>query len=611
MDGFDLQPPAGGAKKVVIQPFAELAAHSNFSFLDGASHPWELAATAKALGYAGLGICDTNTLAGVVRGHVAAKEAGIPYAVGCRLVLDDGGEYLAWPTDRPSYGRLTQLLSQGRMSSPKGECRIAQGDLLAAADGWVLAAVPPFAAGAAFQDRLRRKAGHLGRRLALPMMVAASNTLQGGDERRLDVLSDMAAAAGGWMLATGDGRYHVARRRRLADVLTAIRLGVTVDEIGYAAERNAERRPKPLDEVALRFRRHPEAVANTLRALTAIQGFSLEQLRYEYPDEIMEPGRTAQETLEARVAEAIAAQWRVVPPDIEKRVGHELHLIGHLGYAAYFLTVHEIVRFARERGILCQGRGSAANSTVCYVLGITAVDPQKHDLLFERFVSASRGEPPDIDIDFEHDRREEVIQHIYERYGRERAAICGTVIRYRPRSAIREVGRHHPAVFTCALLNSQPMGFYSPAQLVRDAREHGVIVRSVDVNVSRWDSHLEPEPASGGGLALQLGLRLVAGLQEEEEAQALTRARRARNGAPFASIEDAALRSGVGRRTLEALAGGNAFGSTGASRRKASWRGRGGGVRARSSPLPRTARKQPWRRMLRSCRSRRQCCGGR
>ena len=422
--------------------FAELAARSNFSFLDGASHPAELAEAARALGLAGLGLCDLNSLAGVVRGHVAARALGLPFLVGCRLRLEDGSEWLAWPSDRASYGRLTTLLSRARMQAPKGESRIGRAAMLAAAEGWALALVPPAAPDAGFAEALRREAAALRDRLVLPLHLAAHGRLLGDDRRRLAELAGLAAATGTRLLATGDVRYHHPARRRLADVLTAIRLRTTVDALGHAAEPNAERHLKGPAAMARLFAAQPAALAHSLEILAACRGFSLDQLRYEYPDEVMEPGRTPQQTLADRVAAAAAERWPAGPPgEIAGRLGHELRLIGELGYAPYFLTVHEIVRFARDRGILCQGRGSAANSAVCYVLGITAVDPAKHDLLFERFVSASRGEPPDIDIDFEHERREEVIQHLYDRYGRERAAICATVIRYRTRSAVREVGR--------------------------------------------------------------------------------------------------------------------------------------------------------------------------
>jgi error-prone DNA polymerase len=894
-----------------VTGFAELGARSNFSFLDGASHPAELVQTAAALGLAGLGLCDLNSLAGVVRGHVAAKEAGLAFVVGCRLQLEDGSEWLAWPTSRAAYGGLTALLSRGRMSAPKGQCRISHDAMLAAAVGWVLARVPPAEPGPDFVAPLRRDAAALRDRLALPLFVTGSHGLRGDDRRRLATLARLAAQAGCGLLATNDVRYHQPDRRRLADVLTAIRLRTTVDALGHAAEPNAERHLKPPAEMAQLFADHPEAIANTLQVLEACRGFSLDQLRYEYPDEVLEPGRTAQETLGTRVAAVLAARWpQGTPADIAGRISHELRLIGELGYAPYFLTVHEIIRFARDRGILCQGRGSAANSAVCYILGITAVDPGKHDLLFERFVSASRGEPPDIDIDFEHERREEVIQHLYDRYGRERAAICATVIRYRTRSAIREVGKamglsedvtarlakgswgpghemglaglaaaegldttdrrlamalelaeeildfprhtathvggfvitrgplialavvtsaamegrtvlewdkddidalgilkvdvlglgmlsclrrsfdllrrhaqlnhdlvslprdcpatyamlcradslgvfqvesraqmamlprlkpkafydlvvqvaivrpgpiqgdmvhpylrrrqglekptypspspdhgkpdelervlgktlgvplfqeqamrlaivaagfsaeeadqlrramatfkltggvaryrdklvagmvrrgyepgfaervfaqiegfgsygfpeshaasfahlvyasswvkcHHPAIFACALLNSQPMGFYAPAQIVRDAREHGVTILAVDVNASEWDCSLTPQQASAGGLALRLGLRLVAGLQEAA-ARAILAARQARNGAPFVSVEDVAWRAGVGSLVLDALANADAFAGLGSKRRDAAWAARGAASSPQSLPL--------------------------
>ena len=316
--------------------YAELGARSNFSFLDGASHPEELLETARVLGLAGLGLCDSNSLAGVVRGHVAAKAAGLRFVVGCRLVLQNGSTWLAWPTDRAAYGRLTALLSQGRMQAPKGECRVERDDLLAAAAGWVLAAVPPAEPDAAFAARLRADAAALRDRLALPLLLAASCPYHGGDQRRLDRLAAMAEAAGAGLLATNDPRFHHPARRRLADVLTAIRLRTTVDALGHAAEPNAERHLKPPAEIARLFARHPEALANTLRVLEATQGFSLDQLRYEYPEEVLEPGRTAQQTLEARVEAAFSERWpRGAPEDIRSRATHELRLIGELGYAPW------------------------------------------------------------------------------------------------------------------------------------------------------------------------------------------------------------------------------------------------------------------------------------
>jgi len=418
--------------------FVELGAMSNFTFLDGASHPHELVAQARAFGMAAIGIADRNSVAGLVRGMVAAEKAGIGFVPGIRLCLDDGADYLAWPSDRAAWGRLTRLLSEARMQGEKGEGRPRRAALVEACTGSVLAAIPPPGLpDTDFARRIAADAAAMGRRLALPLFCAADHRARGNDQARLDAL----AALGRPLLAVGGVRYHDPARRRVADVLAAIRLGTSVTALGYAAEPNAEAHLLPPGEAARRFARHPEAIAATGRVRAACT-FSLRHLTYEYPEEILDPGRSAQETLLARVTAAIADHWPEGPPArVARQIAHELDLIATLDYAPYFLTVHEIVRFARSRGILCQGRGSAANSAVCYVLGITAVPPDKHDLLFERFISAARDEPPDIDVDFEHERREEVIQHIYERYGRDRAAIAATLIRFRERSAIREVGK--------------------------------------------------------------------------------------------------------------------------------------------------------------------------
>jgi error-prone DNA polymerase len=420
---------------------AECGAMSNFSFLEGASHPHELAAAAKALGHAALGIADRNTTAGLVRGMLAAEEAGLRFLPGCRVTLTDGCEYLVWPSDRAAWGRLTRLLSEANLASPPGECHVTRDALLAAAEGQAMALVAPDAPDARFAERLARDSAALRRALVLPLFCAVAHRFAGDDRKRLDRLAAMSAAAGARLLAAGGVRFHAPERRRMADVLTAIRLKRTVDTLGDQALANAEAHLKPPEELLRLFAGHTEAVTACGEILDACR-FSLRDLRYDYPREILEPGRSAQQTLEARVAEACAERWPDgVPERVAKQIAHELELISRKGYAPYFLTVHEIVRFARSRGILCQGRGSAANSAVCYALGITAVAPDKHDLLFERFISDARDEPPDIDVDFEHERREEVIQHIYERYGRDRAAICATLIRYRERSAIREVGK--------------------------------------------------------------------------------------------------------------------------------------------------------------------------
>jgi error-prone DNA polymerase len=423
--------------------FAEMGAMSNFTFLEGASHPHELVLTAKLLGHAAIGIADRNSLAGVVRAMVAAehKDIRLPFVVGCRVALEDGREYLVWPTDRAAYGRLTRLLSEARMVAEKGEERIAREALLAVAEGQVMALVAPEAPDGAFATRLRQDAAALRRGLAMPLFCAAAHRFGGDDRRRLRRLAEMAGAARSRLLAAGGVRFHQPERRRLADVLAAIRLGTTIDALGLEAAQNAEAHLKPVAEMRRLFTGLEDAVAASLDILAACR-FSLRELRYEYPEEILEPGLTAQQALEQRVRIAAALHWpEGVPEKVARQISHELRLVEKLGYAPYFLTVHEIVRFAESQKILCQGRGSAANSAICFVLGITAVPPDKHELLFERFISEARDEPPDIDVDFEHEQREEVIQHIYDRYGRDRAAICATLIRYRGRSAVREVGK--------------------------------------------------------------------------------------------------------------------------------------------------------------------------
>ena len=423
--------------------FAELGAMSNYTFLEGASHPHELVVAAKALGHAATGIADRNTFAGLVRGWAAAKEEGIDlrFVPGCRVALEDGHEVLVWPTDKAAYGRLATMLSAARMAGEKDECIIPRDALIAAAEGQVMALVPPDAPDAAFTDRLKRDADAMRRALALPLFCAAEHRLTGGDRKRLDVLAAMADAACGALIAAGSTRFHVPSRRRLADVVAAIRHGVTVDALGLHAHANAEAHLKTPAEMRRLFAGHEDAVDATLRVAAACR-FSLGDLSYEYPEEIVEPGLTAQETLARRVDVAIRDRWPDgAPAKVARQIAEEMELIERRDYAAYFLTIHEIVLFARSKGILCQGRGSAANSAVCFVLKITSVDPEKHRLLFARFLSDARGEPPDIDVDFEHERREDVIQHIYERYGRDRAALTATQICYRSRSAIREVGK--------------------------------------------------------------------------------------------------------------------------------------------------------------------------
>ncbi|PGH52891.1 error-prone DNA polymerase [Azospirillum palustre] len=422
--------------------YAELQLATNFSFLEGASHPDELAMTAAALGLAAVGVTDRNSLAGVVQMHVAAKKAGIRPLIGCRLDLTDADSLLAYPTDRAAYARLSRLLTLGKMRAPKGECFIARADVLAHAEGMLFLLLGPDRRDDSFVRELRAWRSGLARG---QLYLAASHRYQGDDARRLRWLAGLAEAEGVPLVATNDVLYHGAGRRALADMMTCIRHHTTIDEAGWRLSANAERHLKPAVEMMRLFRDHPDAVARSLEIAEACR-FSLEELRYEYPDEVAE-GRDPQETLVALTWDGAAKRY---PPDrfpggipdaVRQTVERELALIAEQRFAPYFLTVHDIVRFARKKDILCQGRGSAANSAVCYCLGITSVDPTEVDLLFERFISSARGEPPDIDVDFEHERREEVIQYIYGKYGRARAGLTATVIRYRARSALREVGK--------------------------------------------------------------------------------------------------------------------------------------------------------------------------
>jgi error-prone DNA polymerase len=420
-----------------VTAYAELEATSNYSFLRGAAHPDELVATAGALGHAAIGIADRNTLAGVVRAHVAARRTGLRLLVGARLVPEDGPEVLCYPTDRAAYGRLSRLLTLGKRRASKGDCRFAFEELIAHGAGQVLIAVPPEVPDEAFAARLAQLAA----RFPGDCFLAGRSLARGDDARRLAALAALGEAAGAPLVATNDARMHVPARKALLDVVTCIREHCTIDEAGFRLEANAERHLKAPAEMARLFRDHPRAVGRTVE-IAARCCFALDELRYEYPEETTSAGRSPQEELTRLTWIGAGARYPGgVPGPVKATLEHELVLIAELGYAPYFLTVHDIVRFARARGILCQGRGSAANSAVCYCLGITAVDPARVDLLFERFVSAERNEPPDIDVDFEHERREEVIQYIYAKYGRDRAGLAATHICYRARGAIREVGK--------------------------------------------------------------------------------------------------------------------------------------------------------------------------
>ena len=424
-----------GAARTMTE-YVELQITSNFSFLRGASHPEELVAEAVKLGHRAVAIADRNTLAGVVRAHKAAVEHGCRLVVGCRLDLQDRPSLLCYPTDRAAYARLCRLLTRGKRRAAKAECHLAYADLVEHGEGQIVVVLPPERLDAAFRAFLAELARDFGDRVSL----AGSHLYRGDDGKRLARLARLAESSGVPMVATNDVLYHVPSRRPLQDVVACIREGCTVAEAGLRLNAHAERHLKPPAEMARLFRRYPAAVARTAEIARHCR-FSLDELRYDYPDEAAD-GLSPQERLERLTAAGARERYpEGVPEKIRAQLDHELALIAELRYAPYFLTVHDIVRFARSREILCQGRGSAANSAVCYCLGITAVDPARLDLLFERFISAERNEPPDIDVDFEHERREEVIQYIYGKYGRERAGLAATVICYRSRGAIREVGK--------------------------------------------------------------------------------------------------------------------------------------------------------------------------
>ena len=416
--------------------YAELQVTTNYSFLRGASHVEELVAQAATYGLAAVGVTDRGTLAGMARAHQRAAEAGIRLVVGCRLDLRDGTALLVYPTDRSAYARLCRLLTLGKARAGKKGCDLAWDDFGAGGDG-LLAILVPGEVDDGLEARLCRFRAVFADRGYLALTIRR----RPGDAVRLHDLATMAQRARVPTVVTGDVLFHVPERRILQDVMTCVREGCTIDDAGFRRERFADRHLKSPGEMARLFSRYPEAVARTLEVVDRCR-FSLSELRYQYPDETEREGETPHAALERLVEEAVQSRYPDgLPDDVAAQLRHELSLIGQLGYAPYFLTVHSIVRYARSRGILCQGRGSAANSAVCYVLGVTSIDPVRSGLLFERFVSAERQEPPDIDVDFEAERREEVIQWVYDHYGRDRAALCCTVMRYRARGAVRDVGK--------------------------------------------------------------------------------------------------------------------------------------------------------------------------
>jgi error-prone DNA polymerase len=416
--------------------YVELQVTSHFSFLRGASSPEELFSAAALMGHDALGIVDLGSVAGIVRAWEAQKVTGVRLIAGTRLVLDDGRQLLLYPTDRPAWSRLTRLLSVGKARAGKGGCTLAWGDVVAWSEGLVAILLPDLPGDTNARDLAQLREA-FGRRA----YMALTFRRRPDDHVRLHALAAQAREAGVRAVATGDILYHAPDRRLLQDVVTAIRSKCTVDMLGYRRERHADRHLKSPAEMARRFAAFPDAIAAT-RDIAAACTFDLGELSYQYPHERVVDGLSAQEALEKLTAEAAARMFPDGVPQAHRRqIRHELNLIAELKYAPYFMTVNAIVAESRRRGILCQGRGSAANSCVCFVLGITSIDPIQHELLFERFVSGERREPPDIDVDFEHERREEIIQWIFDTYGRTRSALTAVVTRYRARGAVREVGK--------------------------------------------------------------------------------------------------------------------------------------------------------------------------
>ncbi|MCK9283688.1 MAG: error-prone DNA polymerase [Rhodocyclaceae bacterium] len=422
-----------------LPDYAELHCLSNFSFLRGASHAEELAARAAELGYAALAVTDEGSFAGIVRAHQAAKAAGIKLIVGVELVLGDGMKLVLLAQNRAGYGNLSALVTLGRRQAEKGAYRLARQDLDWGVPDCLALWIPRHGLRQDPPERESDDARWLAERFPERAWIAFERLLDADDAERLAALRALSAASGLPLVAAGDVHMHVRSRRPLQDTLTALRLKTSVDRAGHALFANGERHLRSRLRLARLY--PPDLLAETVR-IAARCTFSLDELRYEYPEEIVPPGATPASYLRAEVDAGLQRRYGAeVPGKVMAQVDHELALIAELAYEPYFLTVYDIVKFARSQGILCQGRGSAANSAVCYALGITEVDPARSTLLFERFLSRERKEPPDIDVDFEHQRREEVIQYIYKKYGRERAALTATVISYRTRSALRDAGR--------------------------------------------------------------------------------------------------------------------------------------------------------------------------
>jgi error-prone DNA polymerase len=483
--------------------YAELEVTSNYTFLTGASYPEEYATRAAQLGHRAIAITDTNTLAGIVRAYVAAKQAGIQLVVGARLTFTDAPDLstLVYPTDRNAYARLCRLLTLGKRRAAKGECSLTVPDLLEHSDGLLAVAVlhtptlpmPSPQRPTSGSDNSHQSILHTLQELrhtfnADRLSLALSRQYRADDEEQLAHRAGLAKDLNIPLLATNAAHAHTHDRRPLQDVLTCIRHGCTIAEAGFRLHQNAERHLKPPSEMARLFAAFPGAVVRTVQIAERTAGFSLDQLKYEYPEEVVPAGKSAMQHLTDLTWEGAARRYpQGVPEKVRAQILHELRLIDDLNYPAYFLTVHEIVDFAVARGILCQGRGAAANSAVCYCLGVTAVDPDRVNVLFERFISKERDEPPDIDIDFEHERREEVIQHLYQKYGRDRAALTAEVISYRGRSAVRDVGKAMGLSLDAVAALAKDIEWWSDAPT--DPAKDGSRLRELGLNPA--DPHLQ------------------------------------------------------------------------------------------------------------------------
>lgn len=423
--------------------YAELQVTSNFSFLRGASHPEELIDEAKGLGYRAMALTDRNTLAGIVRAHKAAKAANFQFIPGARLDLADGPSLLAYPTDKEAYARLSNLLTLGMKCVEKGECLLHKADVYQYAKGMKFLIVPPDKPTTLFdlEDAFKVNVGEYREAFGNNVYLAANRRFREDDDVLLYGLRELSQAFDVPLVAAGDVHYHHPTRRELQDILICTREHTTIQNAGYLLHPNAERYLKSIEEIERIFRSYPSAVRRTLEIAEACS-FTLSELKYTYPHEITTEGRTPQQELVHLVYLGLRRRFpECIPPKIKAQIDYELEFIERKNFAEYFLTVDDICRFARDNGILHQGRGSAANCSCCYYLGITNVDPAKFDLLFERFLSDARDEPPDIDVDFEHERREEVIQYIYEKYGRDRSAIVATVTQLHQKGAVRDVGK--------------------------------------------------------------------------------------------------------------------------------------------------------------------------